>query len=410
MVYLVQASGSYSFPVVVFRSLANYLPGCINKTAQAISANADFLIIRHRITKIPRLENMKKIQKHIEIVRSSKPWLSSLSMESCGPLLELLSKNYQTVSVSNINSLEDLQELVAKKPDLVFLGMKFIPQEVSDTPYDAPKIWISNYLDQHDIPHTGSEHTAHELELNKQLAKQRVQAAGLSTSPFRVVNRTDNSSFTEINLTYPVFIKPTNRGGGLGIDSDSVAHNFSEAQAKIKSIAARHNSDSLIEEYLPGREFSVAVLKDETTQEYVAMPIELIAQPDTHGVRVLSEQVKSANAETAIVIHDPVIKKIVTTLALDVFQALGARDYGRIDIRMDEMDSPHFLEANLIPSLIAGYGSFPKACALNAGINYEQMILTIVRLGMARANPEDAIKDSLEPYGSLDFKQLLELA
>jgi hypothetical protein len=46
---------------------------------------------------------------------------------------------------------------------------------------------------------------------------------------------------------------------------------------------------------------------------------------------------------------------------------------------------PNFLEANLIPSLIKDYGNFPKACAINIGMGYEQMLLAIVQLGLLRA-------------------------
>jgi len=63
---------------------------------------------------------------------------------------------------------------------------------------------------------------------------------------------------------------------------------------------------------------------------------------------------------------------------------LGARDYGRIDIRLDATGTPHFLEANLIPSLISGYGSFPKACVMNIGLEYEPMIMRIANLGLSR--------------------------
>ena len=151
----------------------------------------------------------------------------------------------------------------------------------------------------------------------------------------------------------------------------------------------------LIEEYLPGREFSVAVLKDDFSAGHLAMPIELIAPPDKNGSRILSGSVKSSNAEQALEVTDPVIKSKVTALALDAFYALGARDYGRIDIRLDKTGAPHFLEANLIPSLISGYGSFPKACILNIGLGYEAMIMRIARLGLARNT--NVNEENLEP-------------
>ena len=89
-----------------------------------------------------------------------------------------------------------------------------------------------------------------------------------------------------------------------------------------------------------------------------------------------------------------------------VFDALTARDFARIDIRIDKMGEPQFLEANLIPSLINGYGSFPKACVINLDLDYESMILSIVRLALDRA-PE-SVEDLSKPVYADGFLPILE--
>jgi D-alanine-D-alanine ligase len=118
------------------------------------------------------------------------------------------------------------------------------------------------------------------------------------------------------------------------------------------------------------------------------MPLELIAPTDNRGARILTSKVKSTDTESFLGVTDEVISDKITTLAIDVFHALGARDYGRIDIRLDKFGTPYFLEANLVPSLIDGYGNFPKACLLNRGMDYETMMLRIVALGMLRTQPK----------------------
>ncbi len=327
---------------------------------------------------------MKKIQKHIEIVSSTISSLSSMSQKSRDAVLAVLTKHYAEVGITIVNNLSDLEALIALKPDLVFLGMKFIPLNPLLGFQDPDKIWISQYLDEHGIAYTGSSQQAHELELNKPLAKLRVLDAGLQTSPFYVVKQNQPFTQGDIHLTYPLFTKPTDRGGGRGIDSASVAYNFEQLQSKVQSITAEIQSDSLIEEYLPGREISVAILKDEHSNEFLVMPIERIVPPDEYGVRMLSPQVKHADAGLSVAVTDTSVKAKVTSLAINAFHTLGARDYGRIDIRLDAFDRPHFLEANLIPSIIEGYGNFPKACVLNVKLDYEPMVLSIVRLGLAR--------------------------
>jgi D-alanine-D-alanine ligase len=326
---------------------------------------------------------MIKINMRIEIVRSTTQGLSYMSQESCDAILAVLTRHYAWVRISVVNNLSDLETIVARDPDLVFLGMESIPVNPNLGRKDPSRIWLTTYFDERDIACTGSNQIAHELQRNKPLAKQRALDAGLKTAPFCVIKQNHSPASHDIALTFPLFVKPANRGGGLGINSDSLAYNFEQLFSKVHSIA-NLQSDTLIEEYLPGREFSVAILKDEHSAEFSVMPIELIAPLDKNKQRILSAKVKSSNAEQAIEITDRVIKFKVTTLALDVFYALGARDYGRIDIRLDKYGAAHFLEANLIPSLISGYGSFPKACMINNNLDYESMIIRIARLGLAR--------------------------
>jgi D-alanine-D-alanine ligase len=338
---------------------------------------------------------MTKINKRIEIVRSSCGGLSSMSRASCGAIYDVLDNHFGDVRITVVNNLSDLEALVERRPDLVFLGMKFIPQAVTTGVAEDGKIWLSEYLSEHGVACTGSPQMAYELERDKPLAKQCILDAGLSTSPYCVIKRDELFDARDLHLSFPLFIKPTDRGGGSGVDSGSVVHTIEQLNSKIRSIASELQADSLVEEYLPGREFSVAVLKEEHTTGFIVMPIELVAPPDKAGIRMLSGEVKVSNTEQALAVTDEVMRTKVVRLALDVFCALGARDYGRIDIRLDAFGTPNFLEANLIPSLISGYGSFPKACVLNIGLEFESMIMRITRLGLVRATY--AAEDIVEP-------------
>lgn len=320
--------------------------------------------------------------KNIEIVTSTKPGLSSMGVKSRTDLLSMLSKNFPHVVITIINSKSDLDDLVQRRPDLVFLGMKFIPVDPDLGFEDTNKIWISKYLEDNGIAYTGSVSSAHNLELNKPLAKQRIIKAGLKTAKYFVSRRDVQINESDISLNYPLFVKPTDRGGGLGIDSDSVVHDFKQLSSRIDWITENIRSDSLIEEYLPGREISVAIIKNEVTGDYMALPIERVVPLNKDGNRILSPDIKHADAGLSIAVTDAEVKGKVSTLALQAFHALGARDYGRIDTRMDKDGTPHFLEANLIPSLVEGNGNFPKACVLNLGLNYEPMILSLIRLAL----------------------------
>ena len=347
---------------------------------------------------------MIKKSKHIEIVRSSTKGFSSMSQVSCDAIFDVLSKYFTNVGVTVVNNLSDLEALASKQPDLVFLGMKFVPANPKLGAKDPNKVWLSDYLDNKGIAYTGSSQVAHELERNKAMAKQRVFMADLKTPEYCIIERNRTFSNDDLTINFPLFVKPANRGGGLGVDSDSVAHTFEQLQSKVHSIHTNLNSDALVEEYLTGREFSVAILKEEFSDKYCVMPIELIAPPDKNGYRMLSSKVKSSNVEQVLAVCDGNVKYRVMSLAMNVFIALGARDYGRIDIRLDADDKPNFLEANLIPSLISGYGSFPKACELNLGMDYESMIIRITNLGLSYN--EDSTGEALgvnKKNGNINF-------
>lgn len=308
----------------------------------------------------------------------------------------VLSEHYTKVGVSIVNNQTDLEALVASKPDLVFLGMKSIPREPILGLFSTDKIWLAQYLEEHGILHTGSDSAAHKLEFAKPLAKQRVLDAGLKTSPFRVVTPKQLKFMQGSSFSFPLFVKPTSHGGGDGIDGSSIVRNFTNLKSKVESVAAKLKSDSLLENYLSGREFSVAILKNARSAEFSVMPIELVAEPDEQGERLLSARVKSSNTENVLTVREGSMRSSVCDLAINAFEALGAQDYGRIDIRLDEFGAPHFLEANLIPSLVENYGSFPKACELNQNLGYRDMLRQIVSLPLERQ-----AFNAVEEYGSI---------
>ena len=337
---------------------------------------------------------MAKINKHIEIVTSTTRGLSSMGRKSARAVQAVLARHYTQVRVTIVNSLSDLDALVARRPDAVFLGMKFLPNNPALGFHDPNKIWLNEYLDDAGIVCTGSSYQAHELELNKELAKQRVLQAGLKTARFHIARADEPLIQDDVTLVYPMFVKPSNRGGGLGVDADSLVHTFTQLRAKVRRVADELGSDALIEEYLPGREFSVGILKDAEADEYCVMPLELVAPVNDSGASFLSAQIKSADTEQHFAVTDTALRASINMLAMDIFRALGARDYGRIDIRLDAAGIPHFLEANLLPSLLEGYGNFPKTCLLNMGLGYEPMILRIVELALSRNL--DATDDTLD--------------
>lgn len=329
---------------------------------------------------------MKKLDCYIEIAHTRNMNINTMGPDTCNLIKSALSTRFNKVSISLVNNYCQLEELIAKKPDLIFLGTKRLPRDSTFNGYDDPKRWVTEYLDAHELNYTGSTRPALELGVYKNKAKAQIRKNGLPTAEFFNAFPGQYNRSEDLPIEFPLFIKPNSSGGSKGIDEKSVARNFNEYSKKVDAIFDRFGTSSLVEKYLIGREFSVAIIQAPTTNQLSAMPIEIIANKNSKGDRILSKDIKTADTEKVIVLEEGSIKDSVMQLAKDVFIALGARDFGRIDIRMDENDKPHFLEANLIPGLSGGY--FTRAYKMNSGKEYNDMILTIIEPALARSELE----------------------
>ncbi len=324
---------------------------------------------------------MKKA-KYIEIVTSPIGGLHLMPQKILLNLYETLSRHYAKVKISIIHDLKELNELAINNPDLVFSGIKYLGFDEYTIKRDSiKKIWFSEFLDKHNILYTGSPKEAIEFEFDKSKAKRTVQDHGIKTASFFVA-KPNQFKKDEIPLFFPLFVKPLFEGDSRGIDSNSLVRNYKEYQEKVKAIFENQNTVSLVEKYLSGKEYTVAILQDFKNNSYQIHPIEILAQENSKGDRILGFGDKIADREQSFEIEDKNIKNMVSKLAIDSFKALGAKGYGRIDIKMDERGVPYFLEANLIPGL--GYGYFYRCYNLNTGLIHEQMILDIVENAFAK--------------------------
>src|SRR5210317_1512467 len=272
-----------------------------------------------------------KIDKSIEIVVVSKPRSINSHQENVGIILEekkilkILSKRYKHVLITKISTERDLQRLVARKPDLVFSGVKYFL-------FKEKTIWLNDYLDQFHIPYIASS----------------VKALG---------NESDKNKAKKIIINFKKFV------------------------SKVLDIKNKQNSSSLVETYLSGKEYSVGIFEDSIDGSLVAMPIEIIVKKNSNGHCILDFDIKKNDEEKVIAVSDNKIFNQLSKIAKKSFKALGGKSLGRIDFKMDHKGVPHFIEANLMPGLLKGY--FYRACKLNLNISYDEMILRIANNGLA---------------------------
>ena len=321
-----------------------------------------------------------KINKSIEIVIVHNPGEKNFHQDNVGIILEenkilkILSQRYSEVVITKIQHKKDLDKLLKRKPDLVFSGVKYFN-------FNNEKVWLNDCLEAYGIRYIASSRAALDNESDKNKAKKLIVKANIKTADFFVATPDEHEHSSSIPIPFPLFIKPVKGGDSRGIDSNSVAYNFASFKKKVLEIKTKHNLSSLVETYLPGKEYSVGIFQDNIKGTLRAMPIQIIVKKNINGHRILDFNVKKDDEEKVIAVTDTKIFKKISKLAKEAFKALGGKSLGRIDIKMNERGVPHFMEANLMPGLRKGY--FYRSCLLNLDMNYDDMILNIANTGLS---------------------------
>ncbi len=234
-------------------------------------------------------------------------------------------------------------------------------------------------LDQYRIPYVFSNGEVLGISLNKELARLVVSQKGVPVAPGCVIS--DLHELQEVQLEYPLFVKPLSEGTGKGITEKSLVNDPSELAEAVRQLLDRHRQPALVEEFLPGREFTVGVTGSGLSAE-VAGAMEIFI----HEKSVYSLHVKENYQSLAT--YQPVTGEILracSEVALKAWDALGAVDGGRIDLRYDRHGRLCFIEANPLAGLHPVHSDLPMAASMNH-ISYDQLMGKIMNAALKRHN------------------------
>jgi D-alanine-D-alanine ligase len=297
---------------------------------------------------------------------------------ACRSVLSAIEGMGHDARLSVCRTKSDLDDVVERKPDLVMLAVKYVPVAHGDD------IWLSDYFAANKINYTGSSKAVLEFDSNKVLAKTHLANIGIKTANFFIAIPGEFENESELPFPFPLFLKPLDAANGNGIDDLSFVTDFAQYQSKIASLYETFNQPVLVEEYLDGREFTVAVFKT-LNETLIVSAVEVIPPTSTNGLRILGAQAKKDDSEELIKIIDEDVKSRVIALASDAFHYLGVRDFGRIDIKTNNHGDCFFMEANLVPGMTFGSSYFPQACEIAHRFNYHKVIELLLAGGLARA-------------------------
>ena len=236
-------------------------------------------------------------------------------------------------------------------------------------------------LELYDILYTFGDPLTCALTLDKALAKRVVRDAGVRTPAFVVAHKP--TDLNDLSLSYPLFAKPIAEGTGKGVDERSRIDTCDELVSVCTSLWERFAQPVLIEEYLPGHEFTCALLGTGSEAEVLgtlAMTIREDAPTQDYSY-VIKEQCESYVHYYAM--EAGPLRDAVEALSLAAYQALDGRDTGRVDVRLDAYGQPCFIELNPLPGLHPTHSDLPMIAA-QQGLTYEDLITRIVDSALRR--------------------------
>ncbi|MEO8399404.1 MAG: ATP-grasp domain-containing protein [Ignavibacteriaceae bacterium] len=271
------------------------------------------------------------------------------------------------------------QKLIDTSPDIVFNiaeGLSGISREAQ----------IPSILDMLQIPYTGSDPLTLATCLDKARAKEILSYHKIPSAKFLVADNL-NQIFN-IKLKFPLIVKPISEGSSKGIFSSSFVTNKNELRNEVQRILIEYNQPALVEEFLSGKEFTVAILGNGSEAQvlpiveinYKDFPSDFVPIYSYEAKWILDTKENPLDVFTCPAKINSSLESKIKETVLRTYNVLRCKDWSRIDVRLDAEDEPNIIEVNPLPGILPNpeeNSCFPKA-SLTAGLNYNDMINSVL--------------------------------
>lgn len=275
---------------------------------------------------------------------SSEREVSLTSGKNVAEALESLGK-YDVVSV--VLDTDDLSKM-PKDIDAVYIALHGGWGENGG---------VQSALDQLKIPYTGPDAFSSRIAMDKIKTKMVLEMKGVPTAQWNLATKDDEKS----PLPLPVVVKPPSDGSSVGISKVSRDEEWIPALNAALD-AMKNQTNVLVEEYIPGREFTVGVIDGEP------MPvIEIVAKNGWYGY---DEKYKSEETKYPF-LEDETLSQKLRKLAVDAYNAIGCRGVTRVDFRVSPLGRCYVLELNTSPGFTS-HSLVPKA-GMKTGLSFAEV-------------------------------------
>ena len=228
------------------------------------------------------------------------------------------------------------------------------------------------------VPFTGCNTESMFITSNKLLAKKIMKAAGIPTPAWL-----EPDSLSQINATGKWIVKPLWEDASVGITDENIITGGNDKL--LDEFRRKYGDDFFIEEYIPGREFNISMLCDQTGPE-VLPPAEMkfIGYPSEkprivgYAAKWDEKSFEYENTRRTFEFKDsdgPLLKEL-SRISQACWSQMGLSGYARIDFRIDKSGHPFVLEINANPCISADSG-FYAACE-KAGLSFRDAVKRLI--------------------------------
>ncbi len=243
------------------------------------------------------------------------------------------------------------------------------------------------------IPYSGSDPLTLSLCLDKSKTKETLAYHGVRTARFAMVASLNDLAAAK-DLPFPVFAKPVHEGSSKGITERNFCRTQKELAAQAAYLLETYRQRVIVEEYLPGDEFTCAVLGNGDDAKVLPIVGMNFASLPDGALPIYGYEAKWIwdRPERPLQMFDcpaPVDESLraeIERVTLQAYRVLACRDWSRIDVRLDSAGRPNVVEINPLPGILpnpADNSCFPKA-ARAAGMSYDELIQSCLKLAAVR--------------------------
>lgn len=297
--------------------------------------------------------------------------------ETVKDLKKVLSKKHDCITIiADDNIIKNLRH---EKVDLIF-------NLCNGLDGDSKLAQLPALFEFLNIPYTGSSILGHGLAINKNYSFTIFQASNVPTPKFFPVFNIEE--IEDIDLEFPIIIKPNDEGSSRGIHQDSLVFNKEDLHKKVKEELAIYNPPIILNEYIQGMELSIGIIgNDDDIRVLPIQELDLSQLPEEMH-KFYSFEIKSY-LKSHTVYHIPARLsekeyELISSTAIKAFKSLGLKDYGRVDIIYSN-GIPYVLEINSLPGLMIGKSSLYRMSEVT-DFAYEGLVFKIIESARERYN------------------------